>query len=272
MGISAVVAVGAASAAQSADASRRAGHAAGDATSAMTSAQDRAMELQKPWMDAGTAALQRLTAGYAKGGEFNAPEYKALTADQIQNDPGYQYIQKEAQKGLINAGSRGNNSVMGGKVQKALQDRSAGIASTHYDTSFNQNLTNWEAALKGMNFDINNLTDIANRGQIATNNTGNLILGQGQTQAQGIVGQANASNSADLVGSFLKGAGSAAGMMTGTGSLSGLLGGTSGSSNTGGGLTTGDFSRMDRNVPGYNGATTNDPAFSLGSGNYGLTI
>ena len=132
---------------------------------------------QEPYRTAGNNALQAYTQN--------------LTGD-FQNTPGYQFTQNEAMRGVMaNAASRG--LVNSGATLRALQDRSANIASQTYGDYMNR------------------LGTVMGMGQNAAAQTGNAAQNYGTTTA-GVLGTgaANTNNlltqSAAQQGNYLTGA------------------------------------------------------------------
>lgn len=244
-GLCSVVAIGAAAAiggaAISADASRSASNKAADASrdaaSAQMAMQQKAIDLQKPWYDAGQGANARLSAGLAKGGEFNAPEYTAMDPSKIASDPGYQFTLKEAMKSTENQRSAKGGG-LGGNALTALQDRAAGVASTKFNDAFTQNLQSWQAKMAQNTANVGNLQKLSNSGQVASGASSQLESESGATAAAGILGSANPYGGVKSMNAGLSTAGSIFGAVTspqGQQAMGGLSSFFNGSSAGGGG-------------------------------------
>lgn len=176
---------------------------------------------QAPWLEAGRNTLGQLTG--------RLPELtQRFTPGDLQNDPGYKF---ELQRGIdsINAGARGNGTLNSGATLKALMGFGQGLASTKYNEAFNRNqgqnqsIYNMLAGISGtgqntangmanagnalasnlgsmgMNamgqvgtMGANAMGQIGSAGQNMANNIGNNMMGAGNAQAAGQIGQANA--------------------------------------------------------------------------------
>lgn len=178
-----------------ADASRRAANRQADAASQAN--QLTAEQYQQtrtdlmPWMNAGRSQLPWLQAGAQPGGwavrPFTLQDFQASPSYQFNLDQGMQAINKAA-------AARGNYY-----APQTLQDVakfSQGLASNEYLNAynmFNQNQANqWnrEFALAGTGQ--NAAAQTGAFGANATNMMGQNLIGAGNAQAAGIVGQANA--------------------------------------------------------------------------------
>jgi len=115
-----------------------------------------------PYAQAGTDALQRLTAGLGQGGEFSSQfTFDPSTAV---NEAGLAYQQKQAQSALVNSGLR--QGMIGGNTARALDEQTQSITSTYlrdaYDRSRGQFQMNRDNAL-------NPLQGLVQTGLSATN-------------------------------------------------------------------------------------------------------
>ena len=191
MGVTAgIVAVGTvAGGAISADASRRAGHTQADAAKQNIDTEYKIFEeqkaLEKPFIDAGTAALPQLQAGVAPGGQFNKP----YTLADFKSGPQsglYDFAKAQGTEALTNQldkmglGNSTNDLAGIGKL-------TTNLAGSFYDTGFNQNLQQNNLAL-------NSLSSLLGIGQNATGAVNNNLtnLGTGVTNANTSAGNANA--------------------------------------------------------------------------------
>lgn len=164
--------------AMSASASRQAASQQADAAQRATEAQQAATaqtraDLQD-WRTTGESANNQLAAMLGLNGQ---------TAD-FTTDPSYQFRLAEGQKAVDNsAASRG--STLSGGALKALQKYGQGMASTEFQNSFNR-----LAGVSGMgqNAAAGQGTASMNFGNSAAQN----IIGAGNAQASGTVGQTNA--------------------------------------------------------------------------------
>lgn len=172
--------------------------AANKAASTQASAANRAAELQNeqyqqtrqdqmPWMQAGKAALDKLTP--------LATNYQKFGMGQFQADPGYAFRLSEGQKALDrSAAARGG--LISGAALKAAGRYGQEMGSQEYMNAFNRYQTERAAQL-------NPLQSLAGVGQTtaanlgtagAANaaNVGNLMTSGAAAQAAGYVGGANA--------------------------------------------------------------------------------
>lgn len=176
--------------------------AAGDAADTQAAAADRATartdaqfqqtrEDQKPWRDAGIGALNQLNPGTAPGGDFN----RDFSLADFQRDPGYQFRLNQGLDAV--QGSRAaRGSLFSGSTLKALSDYGSNFASAEYGKAYDR-------FNNDRNQRFNRLASLAGVGQTATNNVGtagalasqsasNNIIGAGNAQAAGQIGQSNA--------------------------------------------------------------------------------
>lgn len=194
--------VGAYAASASADAQE---NAAQQAASASMLSANYASDLQNqqyqqtrkdlaPWRNAGTSAINQLSAGTQNGGVFMRP----FTMADYQADPGYAFRLSEGIKALNNqASARGN--LLSGSQLKAAQRYGQDYASNEYQNAFNRynqnqaNQFNRLSSVAGLGQSANAQTQQA--GQNYANNASNIAMTNGANQANSalMVGQARAS-------------------------------------------------------------------------------
>jgi hypothetical protein len=132
---------------------------------------------------------------------------------QFQQDPGYNFQQQQGQAG-INASAAAKGMSMSPATAEALSTFNQGLASTSYQQSFNNYMTQEQFAL-------NQQQSLAQVGQSAVNsanylggqnaaNQGANIIGAGNASANGIIGAGNATaagqvGSANALGGALSG-------------------------------------------------------------------
>lgn len=182
-----------------------ASNAAGDAADAQVDAARTASQTElamfnqnrkdmQPWRDAGTQALDQLTAGTVPGGQFD----RKFTLADFNKDPGYQFRMDEGQRG-IEAGAAARGGVLNGGTLKALTRYGQDFASGEYNNVYNR--FNNDQTTR-----FNRLSSLAGTGQTATRdvatmgtqvagNIANNQIGAGNARASGYVGTANAVNS-----------------------------------------------------------------------------
>lgn len=122
---------------------------------------------QKPWLDAGTAALGRLQdpAAFTKS-------------------PGYEFVRREGNRDINNSfAARGG--ALSGNALRALDQYNTGLASQEYNNWFNQN-----ASLAGVGQA--SAQNLAGLGANSAANVSNLLTNQGNARASGILGQTDA--------------------------------------------------------------------------------
>ena len=144
-----------------------------------------------PYMQAGTTALNRLSMGLGKGGEFDTP----FSQTSFTQDPGYAFRLSEGQKQLDRmAAIRGGQ--ISGSALKAAARYGQDMGSQEYQNAFNRYQTERNARL-------NPLQSLAGVGQTSTqqigtmganaaSNVGNLTTDAAGARASGYMGVANA--------------------------------------------------------------------------------
>ncbi len=140
------------------------------------------------------AAQQATTPQNAQSGDFGSLMRDFSMAD-FEKDPGYQFRMDEGTK-AVEGGAAARGGLLSGAAQKALQKYGQESASQEYGNAFNR-FTGQQTN------QYNRLAGIVNTGQGATNQVSNAagqfgqqqannIIGAGNAQAAGQVGQANA--------------------------------------------------------------------------------
>lgn len=179
--------------------------AAQQAASATQAATDRAtalqremwlaqQEQQKPWLQAGTGAVNRLAAGLAQGGEFATP----FTQTNWQQDPGYAFRLSEGQKALERSAAA-RAGLQSGSALKAAARYGQDMGSQEYQNAFNRSYTERQQMLSP-------LQSLAGVGQTAAgslgaagqnyaSNVGNLGVQQGYTTGNALLAGAQARQS-----------------------------------------------------------------------------
>ena len=155
-------------------ASRGAASQQSDAAAQATQAQEAATAQMRadlaPWRTTGEQANNRIAAMLGLNGQ---------TAD-FTTDPSYQFRLAEGQKAVDNsAAARG--STLSGAALKALQKYGQGMASTEFQNSYNR------------------LAGVSGQGQNAAAQQGSASMNFGNSAAQNIIGAGNA-NAAGTVG------------------------------------------------------------------------
>ena len=149
---------------------------------------ERQREDQRPWREAGEAALKQLQAGIADG-SFDPKNFE------FKADPGYQWRLDQGQK-AIERGAAARGNLFSAGTQAAIGSYGQEFASNEYDRAYQRNAS-------GQNARFSALASVAGTGQratdVITNATGNAgqlnnaaIGNAGNALAQGYLGQGNA--------------------------------------------------------------------------------
>ena len=156
---------------------------------------DKQIELQKPWQEAGTGAVNRLAAGLAPGGEFATK----FSQTNWQQDPGYAFRLAEGNKAL-NQSAAARGGLISGNALKAAQRYGQEMGSQEYNNAFTRYYREREAML-------NPLQSLAGVGQSSAQslssaagqtgaNISNLAMTNAANQGNALMAQGNARASA----------------------------------------------------------------------------
>lgn len=161
---------------------------------------ERQTELQAPFREAGLAGQNRLLELLGIGGTAGAPGYgkyasAEFTPEKFQADPGYAFRMSEGMKALErSAASRGG--LLSGATLKGITRYGQDAASQEYQNAFNRyqaeragTLNPYQALAGSAQTSANVLGQQA--GQLGQSLSSN-IIGAGNAQASGYMGQANA--------------------------------------------------------------------------------
>lgn len=204
-------------------ASNQASDAAGDATAANSQAAADATALQKyqfdiqqdnmkPWLTAGTGAVNQLNTGLQPGGQFSqAPTSFQFDQSKVQADPGYDFRMKQGVNALTAAGAAAGN-LGSGNLGVALQNYGQELGSQEYQNAYarqyGQQMDQYNSGLNAQNTLFNRLSGVAGTGQVAAgqigaagmgmaNNVGNIAT---QTAAlNGNIGMQSAQQQGNLI-------------------------------------------------------------------------
>jgi hypothetical protein len=183
--------------------------AAGDAADRQSAAAQQAMDLQKrmyeegvarnsDYLKGGTAAFNALLGKLGVAGDPTSAGYGTLgkvpTAQDVMNEPGYEFGRSQSMQALQNAMNAKGMSYSGAAL-KAAGRYANDYATTKYDGAFNRSQAGQQQAY-------NQLQGVANMGQASANNTnamgqqygtqyGNNLIGSAGVQGAADVGQAN---------------------------------------------------------------------------------
>lgn len=257
VGIGTALAIGGTLAAGGVASSVIGANAAGKAANQQVSAEQQAINqttaAQAPYLSAGTTSLAQLMKGLQNGtfGAGSIPAFSAPTAAQAEATPGYQFTQQEGDKGILAGAAAAGGAINGGTL-KSLAGYNSNLATTTYGNTFNQSLQTYAAALQGQQQAYNQIYQPSALGEAATQNQNaslsQLLQAQGNSQAAGTIGAANAINSG--IGNVTNG-------IAGTLTLGQLLG----SGGSGAGPVT-----IPTGAPVYNPATGGSYAYQPGIG------
>lgn len=180
------------------------------AQSSLQGTQQQGLDLLQPFTTAGTSATTSLSNLLGTPGQGLLQPYgqtfTAPTADQAQQTPGYQF---QLQQGLNAAqnSAAGQGSLLSGRTLADLNNYAQGVASTNYQNTFNNSLTQYQQAyqqfLNNQNNTYSRLLGLGGLGMQGAQGSAGLISGiggdiaslygqQGAAAAQGTIGQANA--------------------------------------------------------------------------------
>jgi hypothetical protein len=155
------------------------------------------IELQKPAIDAGNTARNRLMElmGLSAGGADNGSLMKDFSMGDFQADPGYQFRQDQGQQALErSAAARGG--LMSGGAMKDMAKFSQGLASQEYQSAFDRfqsnrvNKANPLLSLAGSAQTASGA--LGSAGQNMANASGNALSQYAATAGQNITGAGNA--------------------------------------------------------------------------------
>lgn len=177
---------------ESADAAQSAARQTGEATDKATALQREMwlaqQEQQKPWLEAGRGALNKLTT---------LSDYQPFGMDQFRQDPGYSFRMSEGLKGLErSAAARGG--LLSGATLKGIQRYGQDLGSQEYQNAFNRYQAERTARLGP-------LQSLAGVGQSAANNLG--VYGQqyGQNVGNAMINQGYTAGNAGIAGAQARG-------------------------------------------------------------------
>jgi len=133
----------------------------------------------KPWLQAGTGAINQLATGIQPGGKF--AEFKM---NPLMSDPSYAFRKQEGVNALMAQGAAGGN-LASGNMGVALQNYGQNLASTEYQNEYARQLGEW------MN-SYNMLSGVAGTGQTAATNLGTFGANAATSMGESRMGGANA--------------------------------------------------------------------------------
>lgn len=221
-----------------------------------------------PYLSAGSTATNTLSSLLGTPGQgLLTPwtqTFQAPTAAQAEATPGYQFQLQQGENAMQNSAA-GKGSLLTGRTLADLNNYAQGTASTNYQNTFNNALTQYNSAystfLNNQQNQYSRLMGLSGEGLTAAGGEGQLISGiggdiaslygqKGAAAAQGTIGAANA------YGSILPGMSNA---VSNYGLLSMLNGNTNGGWGSGGGFSAlpvnyGENLNPMPNASGFTGA------------------
>jgi hypothetical protein len=185
------------------------------AAAAQVAQQEKALQFQQqvyndqkqnqaPFVQAGQYSIGQLMDGIKNGqfGPGSIPDFKAPTAEEARNTPGYQFTADQGSLGIERGAAAAGGAFTGGTL-KALAGFNSGLADSTYNDTFNRSLTAYNALLGKQSQEYNQLAGVAqigqggiqsinNTGSQVASNVGNIYSNIGNAQSAGIIGSTNA--------------------------------------------------------------------------------
>ena len=194
----------AASALIGANASKSAARTQADATrhasDVTLQGQREALDAQKPFLEGGYAATNRLQELLGLGGDKSADGYGSLntpfsfTPGDLTQTPGYQFSLQQGQNALDRKASAGGGFYSGGGLKDAASF-SQGLAGTTFDNEYNRAFNAFQTNRANT---LNPLQSMAGQGQTSAGTVGNIQMGGANSLANLITGNANAQGAAKI--------------------------------------------------------------------------
>lgn len=201
-------------ASDAADAATKANsQAAADATALQKYQFDTQQANMKPWLTAGTTAVNQLNTGLQSGGQFStAPASFQFDQSKVATDPGYAFRQQQGVNALTAAGAAAGN-LGSGNLGVALQNYGQELGSQEYQNAYTrqygQQMDQYNSGLNAQNTLFNRLSGVAGTGQTAANqigsagmnmanNVGNIATQTAQTN--GNIGMQSAQQQSNALG------------------------------------------------------------------------
>ena len=142
---------------------------------------DITQQNQKPFLQAGTGAVNQLSTLMQPGGQL---ANTTPTLAQLQLDPSYGFIKQQGINALAASGAASGN-YGSGNMGVALENYGQGLASTNYQNA----LQNWQSGQTNL---YNRLAGLSGTGQVAANNLG--VEGANMANSVGNALQTGANN------------------------------------------------------------------------------
>jgi len=187
-------------ASKQADATKEAASASAEASRYATDLQkamfDKQVELQQPWLQAGTNALTKM-----QGGEYALPEAFKYDPNSMYQDPGYAFRMEEGMNALNRSMAARGLGVSGANVKGALK-YGQNLGSQEFGAAYGRAMDEYNSRLNRANTGYNRLASMAGVGQTATSNlgnasnaygtnVGNIAMGNAATQGNALMQRGN---------------------------------------------------------------------------------
>jgi hypothetical protein len=171
----------------------------------------------KPWLTAGTTAVDRLSTGTQPGGQFD--QFGKFQMKPLISDPSYNWRKQEGINALAASGAaRGNYG--SGNLGVALQNYGQNLASTEYQNEYTRQFNEYNNQYQQWQDQYNRLAGIAGTGQVTAQNLGQMGYNAANAMGEARMGGANA-----LASGQIGSAQAQAGAITGWGKqIQGLVG------------------------------------------------
>lgn len=170
------------------------------AIAAQQSSEAAALEAQRPFLEGGYAATNRLQELLGLGGDKSASGYGSLntpfsfTPGDLTQTPGYQFQQQQGQNALDRKAAAGGGFYSGAGLQGASAFNQQ-LAGTTFDNEYNRAFNAYQTNRANT---LNPLQALAGQGQTAANTSGNIQMGGANTLAGLLTSNANAQGASQI--------------------------------------------------------------------------
>jgi hypothetical protein len=188
------------SALASTSAARTQAGATRQAADATLQGQREALDAQRPFLEGGYAATNRLQELLGVGGNKSADGYGSLntpfsfTPGDLTQTPGYQFSLQQGQNALDRKAAAGGGFYSGGGLKDAASF-SQGLAGTTFDNEYNRAFNAFQTNRANT---LNPLQAMAGQGQTSAGTVGNIQMGGANSLANLITGNANAQGASKI--------------------------------------------------------------------------
>lgn len=242
----------------------------------LNAAKDQQLAALKPYIDAGVLSLKQVQDLLSEGGPLGGSGSFKFTPEDYKNDPGFAYIQQQANLDLQRR-SAATGTALGGGTIRASARLNTGLASTHLDDAFNRALATYQTNRQNTLTRLQGLTGLVQTGFGATGlqnqdigNTAQLVDANVNRTAQNTIGAGTYSGNADLEASRIaaqalasKGQAQAAGEIGGANAINSGIGAFTGGVGSGLIYSSSPFGGGGLPGPGYNPYPMTLPGTSL---------